>query len=227
MRTNRCHTFPFTGLRPAKSPVNFTESTSTGLLNRVSEHDSAAWSEFVKRYGPWVYEQCRLTGMSDADSEDVTQEVFISVSKKVDDFDRSGPGHGLRRWLVTVARNRIRDFYRERNRTPAGEGGSTALRRLQLVVAPDSNAQQQSPGKVSDMVDRMLRSLRTDCGETTVQAFLMVVGMGMRPTDVAVELGMTPGAVRQAKYWVSKRLRDEYAKRWGLPESTDGDSFYS
>src|SRR5438552_4110060 len=60
--------------------------TSSSLLARVRAQDRAAWNRLVDLYGPLVYRWCRQLGLLSEDAEDVGQEVFVAVYRKVIDF---------------------------------------------------------------------------------------------------------------------------------------------
>ncbi len=60
--------------------------SSTSLLDRVRAHDPMAWRELVQLYGPLITYWCRKAGLQPADVADVTQAVFMAVSRKLPDF---------------------------------------------------------------------------------------------------------------------------------------------
>src|SRR5262245_57913197 len=80
------------------------DRTSPTLLMRLAQapRDEAAWGEFVAKYGEQLYRWCRHWGLQDADARDVTQRVFLDLSKQMPEFvyDRS---KRFRSWLKTVA----------------------------------------------------------------------------------------------------------------------------
>ena len=71
---------------------------------------------------------------------------------------------------------------------------------------------EESTGRInptSVLMQRAIALVRPELQEATWQAFWRTVVEGEPTADVARELGMTPQAVRQARYRVLKRLRDE------------------
>ncbi len=82
--------------------------TSHSLIARVKDlADGTAWTEFLGIYRPVVYRLGRKRGMQDADAQDVTQRVFLSVSQAIDGWEPGPNGPPFRAWLVTVTRNAI------------------------------------------------------------------------------------------------------------------------
>ncbi|MEZ6092121.1 MAG: hypothetical protein R3C05_29780 [Pirellulaceae bacterium] len=60
------------------------------------------------------------------------------------------------------------------------------------------------------LYDQAIELLQSEFEQSTYQAFLKVAVDGRPPADVASELGMTVGAVYNAKYKVLRRLRTEF-----------------
>lgn len=66
---------------------------------------------FEAVYGEWFHDVCRWVrafGGLDADLDDLAQEVFIVVRRKLPDFD----GRNLKAWLYRIAKRTVRDYRR-------------------------------------------------------------------------------------------------------------------
>lgn len=191
----------------------FSESTSTDLLNRVIEGDQQAWTEFVELYSALIYSRCRASSLSPHDSADVTQEVFRRIYRTIPNFRRDEPGQGFRRWLRTIASNVIVDHFREKNRHPEAFGGTTIGEWLSELADPFSGNSDETPSgesaPESGDLFRKLQSIRMDYEHSTWQAFWLTVVEGQSPADVAKDLHISAGSVRQAKYKILRRLRTE------------------
>ena len=79
-----------------------SQGTSSSLLDRVRAQDRAAWVRLVKLYAPLVYRWCRQMGLRSVDAEDVGQEVFSAVHRKVADFRRDPDRGTFRGWLRVI-----------------------------------------------------------------------------------------------------------------------------
>ncbi len=196
------------GINPNPSTDN---SISSGLLTGVRAHDAAAWRRLSQLFSPDVYGWARTAGLQPSDASDVLQEVFRSVAAKIGEFHRNGPGDSFRGWLWTITRNKIRDHFRSPTAFDRGVGGTDAWRRMESIpesADSDESALTIVPSK-GRLSHRALELIRSEFEEQTWRAFWMVVVEGIPAVEVAADLGTTAGAVRQAKYRVLRRLRQE------------------
>jgi RNA polymerase sigma-70 factor, ECF subfamily len=193
-------------------------STSSDLLSRVRQHDPAAWSRFVTLYAPLVYTWCRKAGIKPADAGDILQDVFARAFAAIDRFRHDREGDTLRGWLRVICRNQVTDHFRRQGGAPAAVGGTDAQAKMAAVPAwADDEA-----ALVDDrerLVRRAAELVRSEFEPRTWQAFWAMAVEGRSAAETATALGMTPGAVRQAKYIVTKRLREELSGEFDIPSA--------
>ncbi len=188
-------------------------STSASLIARVKRREPDAWRKMADVYTPLVYGWARRGGLSDADAADVVQEVFRSVFRHATDFGGQNEQTSFRGWLWTITRNQVRLFYRQRSATSQARGGTDFAR--QLNEYPDWIDDEEEPVTSSErrsLLQRTLTVIRGDFDDTTWQAFWRLTVENHTTADIGAELGISQGAVRQAKYRVLCRLREEMGK---------------
>lgn len=189
--------------------------TSASLLLRVRRLDADAWVRFSSLYGPVVYGWCRKAGLQDNDAADAVQDVFRSVFQGIAEFrggDNGLPGGSFRGWLWTITRNQIRLFYRRQGSIPRAVGGTDAQVRFaeHTLALTDLADQEPDDGETHRRIlHRAVDLIRGDFNESTWNAFSQVTLQGRSIQDVAADLGLTDNAVRQAKFRVLRRLREE------------------
>lgn len=194
-------------------PPSRDSELSSSLLVRVQAREPAAWERLVQLYSPLVWRWCQAERLQRADIEDVGQEIFQAVWRSIETFHRERPTDTFRGWLRVITRNKIVDFYRRRQATETPVGGSDALTLAQEVVdsAPVDPDTETDNAEVSLLHRRAVGLIRAEFQEKTWLAFQALAVEDRSPREVAVELGMSVGAVYSAKSRVLKRLHDEFA----------------
>ena len=191
--------------------------TSLSMLQRMRGQDADAWRRFVDLYSPLVLSWLRRAGLGDADAADLVQDVFLLVSRHVEGFDRRGAG-SFRGWMFTITANKVREHHRARKGQPVAAGGTDAQRRVQELTDDVDPEDPSDPGSRDGLVRRGLELIRGDFAEQTWQAFWRCVVEGRPAAEVAVDLGMKPNAVYQARHRILRRLREELGE---LLDDTD------
>ena len=182
--------------------------TSLSLLARARTGDGDAWGRIVEIYGPLVYEQCRRRGFQDHDANDITQEIFLAVAKGLDDFRRDRPGDSFLHWLRTIASRRIVDWIRRNSKSAHAIGGSTAQK--WFTERPDQVDLDWNPDELKRLAfQRAVRLMQSDFQERTWRAFWMSVVEQKETGAISEALGMSPGAIRQARSKVRQHLSAE------------------
>jgi RNA polymerase sigma-70 factor (ECF subfamily) len=186
-------------------------ATSRSLLERLKADDASAWETLVGLYGPLVYRWLRRWDLPEHEAADVFQDVFQALAKHIARFRKENAGDTFRGWLRRITENKVRDHLRKLGREPGGEGGTEAQLRLASLpdlVSPEGD-ESGSGYEHAGLLRAAVELIRGEFEIRTWQAFWLTAVEARSTSDVAVELGMSPGAVRVAKSRVLKRLREE------------------
>jgi RNA polymerase sigma-70 factor, ECF subfamily len=187
------------------------DPTSMSLLERVRQNDQGAWSRLAKLYDPLIRYWCWKRGLSTDQTEDITQETLITVSRGIGEFRKEKPGDSFRGWLRSIVNSKAADSWRARNRQEVGEGGTEALQRLAAVPGDTDESEAELEKEENGiLMRRAVELLRTDFQESTWKAFWRTAVDGVPASDVAAELQISINAVHLAKARVLKRLREEF-----------------
>lgn len=196
-----------TGTPPGSSGL--AESTSVSLIERVQAREPNAWQRFSDLYTPLVYTWARRGGLQDSDACDVVQEVFRGVLLGIDRFEPHKESASFRSWLWTITRNQVRLVFRRRSNTLQL---SPEPATVELPTMPGYFASDEAPADAEsdrDLVRRALGAIQADFSPTTWQAFEQMSLQNRSAGEAAAMLGLSENAIRQAKFRVLQRLRQE------------------
>lgn len=203
-------------MNPNEDP---TFRTRASLLQRLQENgDDRSWREFFDRYWRLIFSFARRAGLSEADAEDVVQEVMISLARNVKEF-RYEPGRGsFKSWLLVVTKNRIIDIRRRQARWSE---------RFEAMAESPTRAGEQedhcdpNPSPLdrvwleeweSHLLQSALAAVRGQVAEKQYLMYEMHVLQEVPLARVAANLQTSAMSVYLAKHRVGKRLRVELEK---------------
>ena len=89
------------------------------LLPRIAAGDERAVRDCVARYGALVWSLARRWSPDGGDAEDAAQEIFIDLWRTAARYDQSRTSEAG--WVAMIARRRLIDRARKRERLPALE----------------------------------------------------------------------------------------------------------
>jgi RNA polymerase sigma-70 factor (ECF subfamily) len=80
------------------------------LIKGLKKRDESAFRFFVAKYKDSVYRIVYSTAGSSADADDIAQDVFITVFKKIRKFNEKS---SLSTWLYRITVNKCMDYFRK------------------------------------------------------------------------------------------------------------------
>ncbi len=193
--------------------------TTTQLLEslRDSSNDEL-WCQFDDRYRPVIRAFAIDQGLSEEDAAEVAQVTLTQFSADYRAGRYQRERGRLSSWIIGIARNRIIDAARARQKRAALRGDS-ALEAVPELANPDE-AWRAARQRV--ILDRAMQRLRTDSkmSEHTLRAFELCAIRGVPPETAAGECGMSVAEVYVAKNRAIKRLREMVAE---MTQEFDGE----
>src|ERR1044071_2164741 len=107
---------------PTAFEANDLLPTRYSLLSRLQDWgDQEGWKDFFDTYWRLIYTLAIRSGLSEAEAQDVVQEVVISVAKHIHKFERNRERGSFKGWLRNIIRWRIGDQMAKR--LPARQPG--------------------------------------------------------------------------------------------------------
>lgn len=193
-------------------------STCPALLGRGGDwNDHDAWVALFERYDDLILHCCHRHNLVGADADEVRQETWIEVAKRLRRF-RYDPGGSFRAWLWVVCRNKAISFMRRNNLHRAqGLDDWTAG----VLDGSDSFHQEDARSlKLFSEAARIQAAVRSVVEPRSWEAFWLADVYEWEMERVATLLGLSRAAAYKAVQRVRARLRDEGVKRSASLTST-------
>lgn len=86
---------------PAKFSASSLAKTDAELIKACWRGDETAWNTLVDRYQRLIFTIPRRAGLSEEQSADILQEVFLTLFEKLDEIEQP---EKIRSWIVTTAK---------------------------------------------------------------------------------------------------------------------------
>lgn len=186
---------------------------------QMAEQDQRI-SEVISRDRPRLHNFIRKRVADVADAEDILQDVFYEL---VEAYRMMKPVEQVTAWLFQVARNRITDLFRKKNReesrtdpaTPAEDGELLLLE--ELLPSPDAGPEAAYARSVLlEELDHALDELPEEQREVFIGHELM----GYSFKEVSARSGVSLNTLISRKHYAVLHLRkrlqaiyDEFTKR--------------
>jgi RNA polymerase sigma factor (sigma-70 family) len=178
--------------------------TSQTLLIRVRElGDQQAWEEFHTRYAPMIRGWCRQWFPRETD--DMVQEAMLLLARRLREFEYDPSEGRFRGYLKTVTQRLMADL-------KAKERGRRVLNGDGLVEEVEATVDLEARLAAEydlELLEKARENVRSRVEPSTWRAYVETAEKGRKGAEVARELGISVGAVHQAKYNVLTQLREE------------------
>jgi RNA polymerase sigma-70 factor (TIGR02952 family) len=166
------------------------------LVHRAQEGDAEAFGELYDHYVTMVHRYVYHRVGDRATAEDVTSETFVRALRRIDSLSFQGRDVGA--WLVTIARNIIRDHVK------------SSRYRLEVTTADMRDADRGTDGPEDAVVQHLtnqqllacVRQLGSEQQECIVLRFLH----GLSVSETAEIMGKKEGAIKALQHRAVRRL---------------------
>lgn len=189
--------------------------TRASLLTRLRDcQDQAGWREFFDSYWRLIYSVARKSGLQDSQAQDVVQNTFIYLSRRMPNF-RYDPARGsFKSWLRVVTRSRIHEFLR-RERQAEGRvveslpGSGEDL--LESIPDPSGDALDELWQREweENLVATALRRVRAKVSSQQLMIFRLAALGDLPVAQVARKLDVNIAQIYLARHRVGKLFKAE------------------
>lgn len=156
--------------------------------------DAEAFEELVVRHADTVFRMAWRWCANRADAEDITQEVFMKLARKMHCYSGGGK---FTTWLYQVTLNEARDHLRGEKRRHGYETEFSAGRAESHDPAPQIEARE-----VSRMLERLPQEQK--------EAMMLVICQGVSHRDAANILGCAEKTVAWRIHEARRKMKEWY-----------------
>ncbi len=186
------------------------------LMDRLAGRDLAAFEALYDRYGDLVYSvSLRVVGDTYV-AEDVTQDVFVRVWRRPEQFDVQRGKFVT--WLLSVARNRSIDHRRSQARRMRHEALPSADDEEDVLPSEDSRDDPAAATVLSDECAAVRAALDVLPAEQKLAIQLAYFG-GLTQQEIANKLGQPLGTVKTRIRLGMQKMRGALQPRRDLERS--------
>ncbi|WP_166789926.1 MULTISPECIES: sigma-70 family RNA polymerase sigma factor [Cryobacterium] len=175
-------------------------ATKEELLGRVARGDQSAFGELYDQIAPRVLGLVKRLLVDHAQSEEVTQEIFLEIWQSASRYEPTRGGAST--WILTMAHRRAVDRIRS---SQAGRDRDTKIGIRDLAVAYDHVAETVEVRLEHERVERAMTRLT----QLQRQAVSLAYYGGFSHSEVADMLHIPLGTVKTRLRDGLIRLRDE------------------
>ncbi len=164
------------------------------LVKRAVNGERAAFESLVNRHYTLVYRVAyKWCGVKE-NAEDITQDVFVKLAKKIKNFRGDAD---FRTWLYRVTVNTSKDFFKKSSRLSANEAAFLEDRK----AANQGSAADDNPVSPQELYSA-LSGLSTKLKETVI----LVLGEGLSHKEAASVLGCAETTVSWRVFKAKEKL---------------------
>ena len=166
------------------------------LVHRAQEGDAEAFGRLYDHYVTMIHRYVYHRVGDRAMAEDVTSETFVRALRRIDSLSFQGRDVGA--WLVTIARNIIRDHVK------------SSRYRLEVATADMRDADRATDGPedavVAHLTNRELLACVQQLGSEQQECIVLRFIHGLSVSETAEIMGKKDGAIKALQHRAVRRL---------------------
>jgi RNA polymerase sigma-70 factor (ECF subfamily) len=183
------------------------EPTDAELVDAYRAGSVTSLEALVERHGRPLMGYIRGMTRDTAEAEDVFQDVWFRVIRKLNGHYRHG---FFRAWLTTIAHNLLVDRYRRRRPTVSlDEEPEDGVSLADRLAAPEPGPEKEAD--LADLADRVARAVQ-QLPPTQREVFLMRTQQHLSFADIAELLDIPLNTALGRMHYAVTRLRKELTR---------------
>ncbi len=191
-----------------------TRATLLSRLKDVGDHRS--WEEFYGLYHRLIRNIARKSGMSAEESQEIVQEVFMDLARKLPEFKYNGKTGSFKKFLKNLVGWRVVDQLRKRK---PYDCSPEAQQEIDRMASPDPIQEIWETEWGRNLLDAAMEKTREKVDPRNYQIFDLATTHGMRSTEISKLLRISVARVYVARHRVALKVKLELRALRGRFES--------
>ncbi|SNR48720.1 sigma-70 family RNA polymerase sigma factor [Blastococcus mobilis] len=166
------------------------------LVRQAQEGDAEAFGRLYDHYVTMVHRYAYHRVGDRATAEDITSETFVRALRRIDSLSFQGRDVGA--WLVTIARNIIRDHVK------------SSRYRLEVTTADMRDADRATDGPEDAVLQHLTNQQLLECvrqlGSEQQECIVLRFLHGLSVSETAQIMGKKDGAIKALQHRAVRRL---------------------
>jgi RNA polymerase sigma factor (sigma-70 family) len=192
--------------------------TRQSLLSRLRDwQDQEGWQEFFDTYWRLIYNVARKAGLNEVEAQDVVQETFIYLSRRMPKFQYDRARGSFKSWLRVVTRSRINAYCRTEKadekfiRGPSFVNAGNGADATEAVPDPTGDALDEvwQHEWEENLLSTAFRRLRSKVSSQQLLIYRTTLLGDLPLSQVAKKLGVNVAQVYLARHRVGKLFNSE------------------
>ncbi len=195
--------------------------TRQTLLARLKDWgDEESWREFFDLYWRLIHTAGLRAGLTDAEAQDVVQEVMLAAARKMPGFTYEPDKDSLKGWLLAVTRWKVADQFRKREKPGQPQPNAFPDRLNEETQRTPTVERVPDPGALvlegiwdAEWRENLLRTaldrVKRRANPAQYEMYYLHVVRRLSARETARALGVSTAAVHLAKHRVGKMLTAE------------------
>jgi len=186
------------------------EATRQSLLTRLRDHaDHEGWQRFLDTYGGVIHGLACKAGLTVTEADEALQETLVSVAGEMPGF-RYDPVRGsFKGWLFQIARRRVADQFRKRERNRRIEGPASVDIAEVMDPAEDPLSRAWDEEWRRNQIQRAVERVKQKVSPGQWQMFDLATLQEWPADRICALLGINRAQLYMAKMRVGRMLRAE------------------
>lgn len=189
------------------------EATRQSLLTRLKDHaDHDGWQRFFDTYGGVIHALAIRAGLTAGEADEALQETLVSVASEMPGFRYDSLKGTFKGWLFRIARRRVVDQFRKRERRERYVGHDA--RDLEELPDPAADALTQAWEEEwqRNHLELAVERVKERVAPAQWQMFDLAAVQQWPTERICAFLGVNRAQVYMAKMRVGRLFRVEFEK---------------